>query len=191
MGQKALAVLAATAGLAGFLGRGAGGSFAHEDDAPLLRPAAEAQGGFQRLPAVAAVLPGGSPAHHAHDEVFDFGGVAQFEEIGQGAILVFEHDGFAAVAAVASGEGGPLVAGELFERLPEAGQAFGGGVLVAGPHFHAEADAQICHEVAVMDVAGAAGLLRVVADLRSSLTVPSMPSRPGLMPSPRTALMWA
>lgn len=169
MGQEALAVLAATAGLAGFLDRGAGGGLAHEDDAPFLAPAAEAQGGFQRLPAVAALLPGGSPAHRAQDEVLDFGGVAQFEEVGQAAPLVFEHDGFAAVAAVAAGEGGPLVAGELFERLPEAGQAFGGGVLVSGAHFHAEADAQIGREVAVVDVAGAAGLLRVVADLRSLL----------------------
>ena len=44
-----------------------------------------------------------------------------------------------------------------------------GGVFVAGAHFDAEADAQVGDEVAVIDMAGAAGFLRVVADLGSLL----------------------
>ena len=73
------------------------------------------------------------------------------------------------VAAVATAEGGPLMAGDFFESLPKSGQAFGGGVFIAGAHFYAEADAQICHEITVIDVAGASGLLWVVADFRSLL----------------------
>jgi hypothetical protein len=42
-------------------------------------------------------------------------------------------------------------------------------VFVAGTHFDAEADAQVGNEVAVIDVAGATGFLRVVADLGSLL----------------------
>ena len=61
------------------------------------------------------------------------------------------------------------MAGQFFEVLPEPGQALGGGVFVAGANFHAEAEAKVGHEVAVIDVAGAAGFLRVVADLRSLL----------------------
>lgn len=82
--------------------RGAWG-FTHENDAPLFAPAAEAQGGFKRLPAVAAVLPIGSLTHHADDEVFDFGGVAEFEEVRKLTFLVLQHDGLAAVAAIAAG----------------------------------------------------------------------------------------
>jgi hypothetical protein len=62
-----------------------------------------------------------------------------------------------------------LVTGEFVESLPESGQTFGGGVFVAGTHLHAEADAQVGNEVAVIDVTGAAGFLRVVADLGSLL----------------------
>jgi hypothetical protein len=62
-----------------------------------------------------------------------------------------------------------LVAGEFFSPTPESRQALGGGVLVAGTHFDAEADAEIGDEVAVIDVAGAAGFLRVVADFRTLL----------------------
>jgi hypothetical protein len=128
MRQVALAVFAAT-GFAELLDRGSGCAFTHEDDAPLFAPPAEAQAGFQRLPAVAAVLPAGSLAHHAQDEVFDLGGVAQLEEIRQAALFMLKHGGLTAVAAVATRKGGPLVAGQFFQRLPEAGQAFGGGVL--------------------------------------------------------------
>ena len=61
------------------------------------------------------------------------------------------------------------MAGEFFEGLPEAGQSFGGGVFVAGTHFDAEADAEVGDEVAVVDVAGTAGFLRVVANFGSLL----------------------
>jgi hypothetical protein len=64
---------------------------------------------------------------------------------------------------------GRKLAGELFEGLPESGQAFGGGVFVARAHFDAEADAQVGDEVTVIDVAGAAGFLRVVTDFRPLL----------------------
>jgi hypothetical protein len=62
-----------------------------------------------------------------------------------------------------------LVAGDFFEGLPKSGQSFGSGVFIARTHFHAEADAQICDEIAVIDVTGATGFLRVVADFRSLL----------------------
>jgi hypothetical protein len=64
---------------------------------------------------------------------------------------------------------GRKLAGEFFEGLPESWQAFGGGVFVAGTHFDAEADAQVGDEVAVIDVAGAAGFLRVITDFGSLL----------------------
>ena len=51
------------------------------------------------------------------------------------------------------------MAGEFFEGLPQAGQAFGPGVFIAGPHFHAEADPQIGHKITVINVAGTSGLL--------------------------------
>jgi hypothetical protein len=76
----ALAVFA-SAGFPGLANRGGGWSFSHEDDAALFAPFAQAQGGFQRLPAVAAILLGGSLAHHALHEVFDFFGVAEFEKV--------------------------------------------------------------------------------------------------------------
>ena len=95
--------------------------------------------------------------------------MAQFEKIGQAAFLVLQHDAFVAVAAVATIEGGPLVAREFFQGLPESGQPLGGGVLVAGAHFDAEADAQVRHEVTVINVTGTAGFLGIVADLGSLL----------------------
>mgnify|MGYP006866084300 CR=1 FL=1 len=64
---------------------------------------------------------------------------------------------------------GRNVAGEFSKGLPEVGEAFGGGVFVAGAHFDAEADAKVGDEVAVINVAGAAGFLRVVADFRALL----------------------
>ena len=42
-------------------------------------------------------------------------------------------------------------------------------MLVAGAHFHAKADTQVRHEVAVIDVAGTTGLLGIVADFSSLL----------------------
>jgi len=42
-------------------------------------------------------------------------------------------------------------------------------VFVAGAYFDAEADAKVGDEVAVINVAGAAGFLRVVADFRALL----------------------
>ena len=64
---------------------------------------------------------------------------AQLEEVRQSALLMLQHDRLAAVAAVTPAEGGPLVAGELFQRLPEAGQSFGGGVFLTGADFHTQA----------------------------------------------------
>ena len=45
------------------------------------------------LPAVPAVLPERSFTRHARDKGFDFGGVAQLEEIGNKAFFTFQHDG--------------------------------------------------------------------------------------------------
>ncbi len=64
---------------------------------------------------------------------------------------------------------GRKLAGEFFQGLPESGQAFGGGVFVAGAHFDSEADAQVRHEVTVIDVAGAAGFLGIVTDFGTLL----------------------
>ena len=61
------------------------------------------------------------------------------------------------------------MAGEFFEGLPEARQAFGGRVFVAGTHFDTETDTQVGDEVAVIDVAGTTGFYGVVADLGSLL----------------------
>jgi len=166
--QVALAVFAAT-GFAELPDRGDGGRFAHQDDAPFFAPPAETQAGFQRLPAITAVLPDGGLPHHADDEVFDLGGVALLEEIGQAALFMFEHDRLTGVAAVATRKSGPLVARKFFQGLPEAGQAFGSGVFVAGAHLNTKADAQVGNEVAVIDMAGTSRFLRVVADLRPLL----------------------
>lgn len=59
--------------------------------------------------------------------------------------------------------------GKFFQCLPESGQTFGGGVFVTGTHFHAKTDAQVGDEVAMIDMAGTAGFLSVVADLGSLL----------------------
>jgi len=44
-----------------------------------------------------------------------------------------------------------------------------GGVLLAREDFGTKAEPQVGHEVAVIDVAGASGFMRVVADLGSLL----------------------
>lgn len=54
--------------------------------------------------------------------------------------------------------------GEVSQHVPKPGQASGVGVLVAGAYLDTEADAQVDDEAALMDVAGAGGFLRVLAD---------------------------
>jgi len=74
-----------------------------------------------------------------------------------------------AAESIAAGEGGPLVAGEFSQGLPESGQSFGCGAFVAGADFDAGAEAQVGDKVAVVNVAGATGFLGVVADLGTLL----------------------
>ena len=88
VGQELLAVLSAP-GFPRHRHRGAGGTFAYENDAPLACPSAEPNAAFQCLTTVATVLPECSLAHHAGDEILHLGGVAQFEQIGQRALLTF------------------------------------------------------------------------------------------------------
>lgn len=87
--------------------------------------------------------------------------MALLEEIGQATLFMFEHDRLTGVAAVATRKGGPLVAGEFFQGLPEPGQAFGSGVFVAGAHFNTEANAQVGDEVAGIDMAGTTRFCRL------------------------------
>ena len=85
---------------------GFGWIFTHEDDSFFLSPANESEAAFQGFPAIASVLPERSLAHHAVDEIFDLGGMAEIEEVGQAALLVLGYDRLAAVAAIATGKGG-------------------------------------------------------------------------------------
>jgi ribosomal protein L11 methylase PrmA len=47
--------------------------------------------------------------------------------------------------------------------LPESGQAFGGGVFVAGTYFDTQTDAQVGNEITVIDVAGTSGFYGIAA----------------------------
>ena len=59
--------------------------------------------------------------------------------------------------------------GKFFQGLPKSGETFGGGGFIAGADIDAEADAEIGHEITVIDVAGAAGLLGIVTDFSTLL----------------------
>lgn len=47
--------------------------------------------------------------------------------------------------------------GKFIQHRPESAETFGGGVFVAEVHFDAEADAEIRHEITVIDVTGSTG----------------------------------
>ncbi len=66
--------------------------------------------------------------------------------------------------------GSPLAAVEAISRVeqrPESGQAVPGGVVFAAADFDAQAHPRVGHEVTVVAMARAPGLMRVVADLRA------------------------
>ena len=100
---------------------GDGGGFADEDDSAFATPAAESEGGFDGLPAVASVGPRGSGALHLLDEGFDFYGVFEFEKIRQFVGFGGAHDAFVSVVAIAPQKCGPMGAWEGGEQFPKTG----------------------------------------------------------------------
>ena len=53
--------------------------------------------------------------------------------------------------------------------MPQAGLAFGSGMLVAGTHFHAKADPEVGHKITVINMAGASRFLGIIANFRPLL----------------------
>jgi len=146
-----------------------GGAFAHEDHAPLPAPAAQPQAAFEDFPPVARRLPTRPGARHLRDEHFDFWGVLQLEKAGHCARLGLHEELFISIRAVPADERGPVRARQRVEQRPQAGQPVPRGVFFSSAHLDAQAQPHAGHEVAVVAMAGAPGLVRVVADLRALL----------------------
>ena len=60
------------------------------------------------------------------------------------------------------------MAGKFSGGLPQAGQAFGSGVFVAGTHFHAKADLEVGHKITVIHMAGTPHLLGIITNFAPS-----------------------
>ncbi len=135
----------------------------------LLQPL-QAQFVFDGLPALTG-FSGARPVlapEQPLDQPLHVGRLAQAQQVAQGALLAHVDDVFVAVAAVPAHQRRGLVA-ELVEQPRHRRLGVARGVLLARAEHRVEHQAQVADPEGVQHVAGAARLVRVVADLGAFL----------------------
>jgi hypothetical protein len=139
-------------------------------NAARLAPATQAQRVFDGLPALAGVC-GARPVlapEQPLDQPLDVGRLAQPQQVAQVSLLAHVDDVFVAVAAVTSDEcRSPLA--EFIEQSRHRGLRVARTMLLARAEHGVEHQTQVPHPEGVQHVAGAPGLVRVVANLRTLL----------------------
>ena len=142
----------------------------HHTSGPV--PALQAQAAFAALPALSGVGPsgGGGGAFKRGHQLAGLGGAAQFEQIVEFTRFSFTEQRLLAIGAVTAQKMGPALGWQSVDERPQPRKTMSGGGLIAGVHLHVQTQAQGGDPVGVVGVAGASGLLRVIADAGTFLT---------------------
>ena len=137
---------------------------AQQHDAALPTPSQQPNPAPLALPAGAGVLPIALP-HRPLQHALDALAQAQLEQIGLAAAVGLAHHRLAAPVAVAAQQGRRTGWSQAVEQRPQPRRGMFGGVRPAAGNLHFQYQAQLGHQVTVVDVRRPATLARVVTHL--------------------------